>query len=257
MRIVVTGGQGAVGSRVVRLLREAGHTATSASRRTGVDLSTGAGLDEALAGADAVVHTADTTNPRRYAAVTLGGTRHLAEAAARAPRPPHIVYISIVGVDRNPYAYYKAKYAAEQALAVSGVPSTVVRATQFHSLIAAMARWARVGPVVLSVKGMQAQPVDIEWVSRRLAEVATGPAPAGFARTADLAGPERFGVDEAARLVASHEGRALRRVVELPPVGATMRAFADGAVLPGPQAEIGGERFVEWLVRQPRRLTGR
>lgn len=209
-----------------------------------------------LDGADAVVHTADTLRPWEFAAVTTGGTRRVGAAAAAQDRPPHVVYISIVGVDRVPYAYYRAKWAAERALEELGTPATVVRATQFHSLAAAMAR-AHVGPIGLGVKGFRVQPVDIAWVGRRLAEVACGPAPAGFARHQDLAGPDRFTADEIAALVAGHQGRTIRRRGDLPAVGRTLKAFAAGGVLPGPEAEVGGEHFTDWLERQPARLTRR
>lgn len=256
MRIVVTGGLGHLGSRVVTALGDLGHDAIVASRRTGVDLLTGAGLAEVLAGADAVVHTADTMRPWEFAQVTTGGTRRVGEAAAEQPRPPHVVYISIVGVDLVPYAYYRAKWAAERELESLGVPATVVRATQFHSLAAAMAR-AHVGPIGLGVKGFRIQPVDIAWVARRLAEVASGPAPAAFARHPDLTGPELLTAGQIAEVVAGHQGRTIRRRVELPAVGGTLKAFAAGGVLPGSEAEVGGERFTEWLARQPPRLPRR
>ncbi len=261
MRIVVTGGQGHLGRHVMAALTAAGHEAVSASRRSGVDIATGAGLDAALDGADAVVHTADTTNPGRFRAVTVHGTALVADAAARAVPRPHVVYVSIVGVDRNPYSYYRSKLAAEQALeraaTTGGAPATVLRATQFHSLAALFARVGRVGPVVLGLRGMRIQPIDVAWLGRRLAEVATGPRPDAFARATDVAGPDRFDLAEISRLVAEHEGRTPPRPLALPAVGATMRAFAEGAVLPGADAELGGERFVEWLARQPARLKGR
>ncbi len=261
MRIVVTGGLGALGSHVVTSLRAFGHEPVVASRRTGVDVATGAGLDAVLDGAEAVIHTADTTNPRRFGAVTVGGAERVAAAAGRTPSRPHVVYVSIVGVDRNPYPYYRAKLAAEAALEAAatsgGAPITVLRATQFHSLAAFFARVGRVGPVVVGLRGMRIQPVDIAWVGQRLAELATGPRPAAFARATDIAGPDRFSLEEISRLVAAHEERTPPRPLALPAFGATMRAFADGAILPGPEAELGGERFIDWLSRQPVRLRGR
>ena len=193
--------------------------------------------------------------------MTVGGTAHVAAAAARAATRPHVVHISIVGVDRNPYSYYRAKLAGEEALdraaGSGGAPATVLRATQFHSLAAFFARVGRVGPFVLGVRGMQIQPVDIAWVGQRLAELATGPRPDAFARAPDIAGPDRFDLAEISRLVAEHEGRTPPRSLGLPPFGATMRAFAEGAVLPGADARLGGEPFGEWLARQPARLRGR
>ncbi|MCA0178119.1 MAG: sugar nucleotide-binding protein [Actinobacteria bacterium] len=256
MRIVVTGGGGNLGREVMAALGRAGHEAVSASRRSGVDLRTGVGLAEVLRGADAVVHTADTLRPWEFRAVTLGGTRRLGEAVAAMERPAHLVYISIVGVDHHPYAYYRMKYAAEMALRDLPIPVTVLRATQFHSLAAALAGM-RIGPLSLGVRGMQIQPVDIAFVGQRLAELATSPAPTGFTRATDLAGPDRFAAREIAELVARHTGKSVPRRVDVPAVGGTMRAFAEGVVLPGPEADLGGERFVEWLDHQPRILLRR
>jgi len=256
MRIIVTGGLGHLGSRVVTALGDLGHDAIVASRRTGVDVKTGAGLTRVLTGADAVVHTADTMRPWEFGSVTTGGTRRVGEAAATLARPPHVVYISIVGVDRVPYPYYRAKWAVERELETLGIPATVMRATQFHSLAASIAR-ARVGPVGLGVKGFRIQPVDIAFVARRLAEVASEPAPAGFARHVDLTGPDLLTAEQIAGLVAGHQGRPIRRRLDLPALGGTLKAFASGAILPGADVEVGGERFTAWLARQPPRLPRR
>lgn len=257
MRIVVTGGLGALGSEVVAALREHGHDPVVASRRTGVDLETGAGVDRVLAAADAVVHTADSTSPRSYGSVTIGAGRTLIERLGRMSSPPHLVTISIVGCERVDYAYYRAKRAADELVLSTDLPATVVRATQFHSLAAFFARVGRVGPLVLGVRGMRIQPVDIRWVGRRLAEVSVAAPPAGPVEGPDLAGPEIFDVTQLSGLVAGHEGRRRPRPVALPPIGAAMRDFGAGRILPGPDAEIGGERFAQWLGRQPRRLRGR
>lgn len=249
MRVVVTGGAGNLGREVMSALTNAGHEAVSASRRSGVDLRTGVGLAEILLGADAVVHTADTSRPWEFRAVTLGATRTLGLAVRRMPRPAHVVYISIVGVDRHPYPYYRMKYAAEMALRELPIPVTVVRATQFHSLAAAMAG-ARLGPVGLGMQRLRVRPVDIAWVGERLAQVATGEGPKGFARAHDLAGPQEFTGEQIAERIALHTGSRPRWHLDIPAVGATLRAFAEGVVLPGPGAELGGESFTQWLERQ-------
>ncbi len=155
MRVVVTGGAGNLGRQVIAALTAAGHDGISASRRSGVDITTGAGLADALEGAEAVVHTADTLLPWQFTRVTIEGTRRVAEAAASRPVPPHLVYISIAGVDRHPYRYYRAKLAAEQAILGIGAPATVVRATQFHSLAAAFASTLRIGRVAFGLRGMR------------------------------------------------------------------------------------------------------
>ena len=252
MRIVVVGGQGDLGARVVERALAAGHDVASASRRTGVDLRTGAGLTQALAGADAVVLCA--MNPTRAAAVELEGTRRILTALdAGSGSPAHVVYISIVGCDVPGYPYYGVKHRTEQVLEAWGGPATVVRATQFHALAAFFAGF-RVGRLGARVGDMAIQPVDIEFVAQRLAEVASGPAPQGFSRTTDLAGSDLLGPQEIAAMVAAHDGRRPPHLVRIPPVGAAMRSFSDRSNVPIGAADIGGARFVDWLAGQPRPL---
>ncbi|MEO6020476.1 MAG: SDR family oxidoreductase [Knoellia sp.] len=184
MRIVVTGGSGDLGGRVVRELTARGQDAVAASRRTGVDLATGDGLDAVLAGADAVVHCASSqTKPQD---VDVAGARRIGESLRRLNSSVHVVSISIVGCDLVSYPYYRAKVDAERALAESGVPATVLRATQFHSLAAFFGTAARVGPLTFSIGTMRIQPVDIDWVAGRLTDYATGPAPSGYRRRPTL-----------------------------------------------------------------------
>jgi uncharacterized protein YbjT (DUF2867 family) len=250
MRVLVTGGSGALGSLVVSELRWRGHEARPASRRTGFDLATGAGVDAAVAGVEAVVHCA--TRPQNPRQVDVGGTGRLVAAAARQPVVPHLVYISIVGCDLNPFPYYRAKTEVEHRLRQWGGPVTVVRATQFHPLAAAITRLLTLGPVTLSVGDMAVQPVDTNWVASRLVDVATEPAPQGFSRTGDLAGPDVLATREIAAMLSSHAGRAAPRVVRVPPVGGVMRAFSDRTNLPRGGAEVGGRSFAQWLEGQPR-----
>lgn len=260
MRIVVTGGAGDLGSRVVTQATARGHEVVSASRRSGVDLSTGAGLAAALDGADAVVNCADA--PGSGDAVTVDGAQRLAEAAAAATPPMHLVQISIVGIDDFPMTYYRRKLAAEHAIeqTVSAVDgqATVLRATQFHSLAAFFARALTKGPFVLRPGRMAFQPVDTDWVAGRLLDLATGPAPDGFARATDVAGPEVLDVPELAALVREHAGRARPRALPMPALVSALRAFGRGQNLPDPEhVQTGGRRFVDWLADQPAVLTGR
>ena len=254
MRIVVTGGAGDLGARVVRVVTERGHEATSASRRTGVDVTTGAGLEAALSGADAVVHCAD--DPRAGDLVTVYGTRRVADAAAAAG--VHLVHISIVGIEQHPLAYYRRKLRAEQGIADAGGPATVLRATQFHSLAAFFARRMTMGPVTFTVGDLAFQCVDTDLVAARLADLALGPRPTAYGRAADLAGPDVLPLPEIAALVRQHAGRRTPHTVRLPALGRTMRAYADRRNVPPPgAAETGGRSFAEWLDDQPRELTGR
>jgi uncharacterized protein YbjT (DUF2867 family) len=245
MRIVVTGGKGRLGTEVVRRLEARGATVASASRRTGVDLATGAGLDAALEGAECVVHAA--IHPFRHYTVNLGGTRRLIKILADRPAPPHLVYVSIVGCDGSPFRYYRAKHASELALERSKLPVTVVRATQFHTLVASVARAVTVGRLSIVARGMSFQPCDHHWVAAEIADIALAPAPSGYYRAADRAGPERLSLAEAAELIRAKEGRATPRLITFPPIGGTLRAFDAGANLPDPDAKIGGSSFREFL----------
>jgi uncharacterized protein YbjT (DUF2867 family) len=245
MRIVVTGGQGRLGTEVVRRLEARGATVTSASRRTGVDLASGVGLETALQGAECVVHAA--VHQWRHRTVNLGGTRRLINILADRPVPRHVIYISIVGCDRSPFRFYRAKYASELALQRSKVPVTVVRATQFHALVATVARVATLGPVGFVPRGMLFQPCDHRWVAAEIVDMALGAAPSGYYRAADLAGPERLSLADAAVLVRAKQGKTAPRLITLPPIGGTLRAYEAGAHLPGPDTKIGGSSFREFL----------
>ncbi|MFC7491709.1 MULTISPECIES: SDR family oxidoreductase [unclassified Knoellia] len=249
MRIVVTGGSGDLGGRVVRQIEARGHEAVPASRRTGVDLATGVGLDAVLAGADAVIHSASSqTRPQD---VDVAGARRIGESLRRLGSGAHVVSISIVGSDRVPYPYYRAKVDSERALEDAALPATVLRATQFHSLAAFLATAGRVGPLAFSVGDMRIQPVDIDWVAQRLTDYATGPAPSGYRRARDIAGPAAYSAVQLAAILAAHDGRRPPRVVRIPPLLPVLRGFAEGGILPGPDAETGGRSFKDWLDDQP------
>jgi uncharacterized protein YbjT (DUF2867 family) len=247
MKIVVTGGQGLLGTEVVRRLEGRGATVTSASRRTGVDLATGTGLDAALDGVDCVVHAA--THRIRHRRVDLGGTRRMIKILAARSTPPHVIYISIVGCDRIPQRYYRVKYACELVLERSQLPVTVVRATQFHALIEEIARVATVGPLALVAKGMSFQPCDHRWIAAELADLVLGPAPSGFVHGADRAGPERVTLAEAMALIRANHGKAPPWLLTLPALGGTLGAYQAGANLPDAHAKIGGSSFREFLRR--------
>lgn len=235
--ILVTGATSGPGRPTVERLRAAGHDVRALSRTPGDgrvvgDLSTGDGLGAALAGVQTVVHLATNRT------ADLPDTERLL-ALARSAGVGHVVFLSIVGVDRIPYGYYRDKVASERAIAASGIPFTILRATQFHSFPGEIL--AMFGNR-LFLRGVQVQPVGVEDVAARLAELATG-APAG--RVADLGGPEILdATDVLHRLQAA--GRAPRRVLSIRLPGKAFRAFAAGhhlAGLPGG----GTQTFDEWL----------
>jgi len=239
--ILVTGGTSGPGRPLVEILRAARHDVRVLSRSAGDghlvgDLDAGTGLDAAVAGAKVVVHLA--TNRK----TDLAGTEHLLAAAKRAG-VEHLVYISIVGVDRIPYAYYRDKVANEQAIAASGVPFTILRATQFHSFPGDILKLTR-GRFFVD---LPIQPIGVDDVAARLAELATGaPASAsGEGRVADIGGPEILqGRDILARL--QRAGRAKKRVFSLSLPGKTFAAFRAGHHLTGLPG-YGTQTFDEWL----------
>jgi uncharacterized protein YbjT (DUF2867 family) len=203
------------------------------------DLATGEGVERAVGGAGVIVHCA--TSPPRPRRVDVAGTGRLLDAARRAGSP-HLVYISIVGVDRVPFRYYRAKLEAERLVERSRLPWTILRTTQFHDLLhmalAALA-WA---PVLLLPRGLRFQPVDTREVAERLAALALG-RPAG--RVADLGGPQVLTVEElaASYLRAAGRRRPLARV-HLP--GAAARGFRAGGHL-CPEHPDGRRTWAEFL----------
>lgn len=235
--ILVTGATSGPGVPLVARLRAAGHEVRALSRTAGIgrtvaDLTTGSGLDAAVAGVDVIVHLA--TNRK----ADLPDTRRLLDAAAAAG-VAHLVYLSIVGVDRIPFGYYRDKVANEEAIAASGIPFTILRATQFHSFpedVLGMFGGR------LFLKEVRVQPVGVDDVAARLAELATG-APAG--RVADFGGPEILDASDVLRRLQA-AGRAPKRVLSITLPGRTFRAFQAGhhlAGLPGG----GTQTFDAWL----------
>ncbi|TDC84113.1 NAD-dependent epimerase/dehydratase family protein [Micromonospora sp. KC606] len=204
MKILVTGASGTLGRAALPRLRADGFDVRATSRHPRhdpgtdwavVDLATGAGLAEAVAGVDAVLHLASLPNSRHTHQVDVLGTRRLLLAAGRAG-VGHLVYVSIVGVDRVPFRYYRHKLAAEQAVTAGPVPWTVLRATQFLPFVDVLLRTAsRFGPVV-GDPAMLAQPVDQHEVAGRLAERLTaGP----LCGVEEYGGPQVLRFDEAVR----------------------------------------------------------
>jgi uncharacterized protein YbjT (DUF2867 family) len=168
---------------------------------------------------------------------------------ANRSTPPHVVYISIVGCDRIPQRYYRVKYACELALERSQLPVTVLRATQFHSLIEQIVRTATLGRLALVARDMSFQPCDHRWVAGELADVALGSTPVAFSRIADHAGPERVTLADAVALIRRRDAKPPARLIALPARGRTLRAYAAGANLPDTSAKIGGPSFREFLER--------
>ncbi|MEV4649325.1 NAD(P)H-binding protein [Saccharopolyspora sp. NPDC049357] len=239
--ILVTGGTGTLGSAVVGLLRGAGHDVRVLSRRAGPqrvvgDLRTGAGIGAAVSDAETIVHCATTNGGKDVVA-----TRHLVEEARRSGRP-HLVYISIVGVDRVPLFYYRAKLEAERLVRGSGLPWTVLRTTQFHDLIAKIVSVQRRSPVVAALSDVRFQPIAVDEVAHRLAELVDG-APAG--RVPDMGGPQVRSHADLPRAYCEAHGLR-RRVLRLRPPGAVFRALRAGENLV-PDRAVGRATFEDFL----------
>ena len=243
--VLVTGGTGVLGSRVVPRLVARGNTVRVLSRRErpsadGVEafrgeLRSGEGLAAAARGVDTIVHCA--TSPLwRARATEVAGLRSLIAAIGDAR--PHLLYVSIVGVHRIPYYYYRAKWEAEQVVGESDLPWTILRATQFHYLIDKYTA----GPLALAPKGSRVQLVDASEVADRLVElVDTGPS----GRVADMGGPEILTIPDVARLQKEILGRRLW-AVEFPAVGRTARGFSEGLNLCPDQA-VGKITYADYL----------
>jgi uncharacterized protein YbjT (DUF2867 family) len=252
--VLVTGGTGQLGRRVVRALAAEGHRVRILSRTASGppvpdaetvegDLGSGAGLLRAVAGTTAIVHCA--TDPRRSRTVDVEGTARLLEAARDTGRP-HVVHVSIAGIDRVPTEYYRSKLAAEQAVIHSGLPWTVLRTTQFHPFVLELLDRLTALPVVPVPRGWRVQPIDVDEVARRLAgAVSSGPA----GRLPDLGGPEVFPVVDLVRARLRETPRR-RPVLELPVPGASAAALRAGAnLVPGNPA--GGRTWREFLDSRP------
>jgi uncharacterized protein YbjT (DUF2867 family) len=239
--VLVIGGTGTLGSVVVDRLLAAGADVRVLSRgrrrrRSDVehligDARSGAGLDRAFADADVVVMCAE----------------HAPEVAAAATRAgiAHLLYTSIVGIDRIPFFFYRRKLRDERLIAASGVPWTVLRATQFHDLIAVIMRMLAKSPVVTLPAGLRFQPVDVRDVGARLATLALGE-PAG--RAPDFGGPEVRTVKDLAHTYLSMAGKR-RAMVPIWLPGKAFRAFRHGENLT-PDNAAGTITFEQYLTEQ-------
>ncbi|MFL6240318.1 MAG: SDR family oxidoreductase [Actinomycetes bacterium] len=245
-RVLVTGGTGTLGRELVPRLLAEGHDVQVLSRSSHPEIDRRAAAVQgdvlspeqvlrAVTGSDAVVHAA--TGRRHVRATEVEGTRHVAEAARRCNA--HVIYVSIVGVDRHRFPYYRYKYAAEQELVASGAACTVLRATQFHPLIAAFLSRG----LFIRTPRLAFQPVDPAEVAARLTQLVSA-RPAGYAP--DFGGPEVLSIRNIVRTRADITGRRAR-LVPTPGVG-FLRDFDAGTQL-CPDHREGTVTWAEWLAR--------
>lgn len=245
MRIVVLGGTGLMGKLVVDKAKEAGHEVVIAARSTGVDISTGAGLDTAFEGADVVVDVSDhVTNSAKKAVEFFETASRNIAASERTADVKHHVVLSIVNCDHpqlRSFGYYQGKAAQERAVESSGIPFTILRSTQWFEFGEKTIALLGFGPVAL-VPHMRSKPVAAETVAEALVDCARN-GPGG--RVADLAGPEVWEIPAMTREILSYRGkRKLLIPVSMPGAGKAMKG---GVLLPGPGSTIAGPTLKEWL----------
>jgi uncharacterized protein YbjT (DUF2867 family) len=247
-KIAVAGATGRVGRHVVDVLEERGYDVVPISRSLGVDVVTGEGLAEALAGVETIVDAASFPSPEQEAATEFftAATRNLQQLGERAG-VQRIVVVSIIGIDHFTTGYLAAKRAHEQAMLAGPIPALILRAAQFHEFVEPVVDWGRHNGVSY-VPEMRTQLVAARTVAEALADLATVPnAASAEAPTPEIAGPRAESFVEMARLLVARRGDPVR--IE----GAANPAYPDDgldehdALLPRPHATLAGPTFEEWL----------
>jgi uncharacterized protein YbjT (DUF2867 family) len=244
MKIVVIGGTGLIGSKVVTRLREHGHEAVAASPRLGVNTLTGEGLADALKGAAVVVDVSNAPSFEDQAALAFfeTSTRNLVAAAATAG-VRHYVALSVVGTERLAESgYFRAKIAQEKLITDSGIPYSIVHATQFFEFVTGIADAATDGATVRLAPAF-IQPMAADDVAGAVAKVAVGSPVNGIV---EVAGPDQFRLDDLIRqaLSARHDPRAVVTDPHARYYGAALHACT---LVPGDGALLGETHFADWL----------
>ncbi len=248
MRIVVIGGTGLIGSKTVPILRRGGHEVVAASPKTGVNTITGEGLREVMAGTQVVIDLANSPSFEDDAVLeffqTSGRTLLAAEAAAGVR---HHVALSIVGTDRTPEnGYFRAKVAQEKLIEASGIPYTIIRATQFLEFLGGIAASAADGATVRLSPGLF-QPIAADDVAAFVAEAALAPPRNGIV---EIAGPERAPFDAIVARYLKAVGDP-RQVVRDPAARYFGGRVEEQSLVPLGEARLGRIGLDEWLRRRP------
>ncbi len=248
MKIVIIGGTGLIGSKVVARLREAGHEAIAASPATGVNTITGEGLPQAMVGTQVVVDLANSPSFEAKAVLEFFGTscRNLLAAEAEAGVRHHVC-LSIVGTDRTPdNGYFRAKVAQEKLIEASGIPYTIVRSTQFLEFLGGIAASSAEGDKVRISTGLF-QPIAADDVAAMVAEVALAEPANGIV---EIAGPERAPFNEIVARYLKAVGDS-REVVGDPEARYFGGRVEEHSLVPLGEARLGSIGLDEWLRRQP------
>ncbi|MBF6217371.1 NAD(P)H-binding protein [Nocardia abscessus] len=242
MKLTVIGGTGRIGSQVVQKLTAAGHSAVPAAPSTGVDLITGAGLDQALDSADVVI---DLANSPTFDEASLEFFRISMQnllAAGEAAGVRHQVVLSIVGVDQVPQLdYYRAKTLQEDLLRQGPTPYSIVRATQFFEFMDAVLSWTADGDTV-RLPATRLQPMAAADVVDAVVEVSTG-TPLGGIR--NVAGPDVFALDELGRITLAE--RQDSRTVVTDDTAGMFAAVTGDVLIAGPDAHLASTHYRDWL----------
>jgi uncharacterized protein YbjT (DUF2867 family) len=246
MKVVVIGGSGLIGSKVVTKLSDHGHEAVAASPATGVDTLTGEGLREAMEGASVVVDVSNSPSFEDGPVLEFfeTSTRNLL-AAEEAAGVGHHVALSVVGTERLlASGYFRAKIAQENLITSSPIPYTIVHATQFFEFVKSIAHAATDGDTV-RLAPVLIQPMAADDVAAAVGKVAVGAPRNGLL---EIAGPEQFRLDELVRrgLSARNDPRQVVADLHAPYFGAELD---ERTLVPGDGAQLGTIRFAEWLAQ--------
>jgi uncharacterized protein YbjT (DUF2867 family) len=247
MKIVVIGGTGLIGSKVVANLKQKGHEAVAAAPNTGVNTITGEGLKEAMVGAQVVIDLANSPSFEDKAALEFFETsgRNLLAAEAAAGRIRHHVALSIVGCDRTPdNGYFRAKVAQEKLIEASGIPYTIIRSTQFLEFLGAAAASSTDGNIVRISPGLF-QPIASDDVAASVADVALAAPRSGIV---EIAGPERAPFNEFVARYLKAVGDP-HKVVSDPEARYYGGRVEEHSLVPLGEARLGRIGFNEWLRR--------
>jgi uncharacterized protein YbjT (DUF2867 family) len=245
-RIAVTGATGRVGSPLVEILEQRGHEVVPIARSKGIDVVSGEGLDEALAGVDTIIDTATWATPDQEAATEFftASARNLQRAGAEAGARG-IVVVSIIGIDKFEGGYNAAKAAQEQTLLEGPLPVRIVRAAQFHEFFDPFVGWMTQDGVA-HLPEMRTQPVAARVVAETLADAAEEPEIQN-GRITEVAGPQEERLADAAAVLFASRGDSFEIREGRQPGDPDATAYAEGAALPNPGAKLAGPRFEEWL----------
>jgi len=246
MKIIVIGGTGLIGTKVVKNLRDKGHEVVAASPSKGINSVTGEGLAEALVGAQVVVDVANAPSWEDKAVLEVFETsgRNLLAAEAAAEVGYHVA-LSVVGTDRLlASGYFRAKMAQENLIKASSIPYTIVRATQFFEFVGGIAQSATQGQTV-RLPPVLMQPIVSDDVAAVMADSALAKPLNG---TVDLAGPEAFRQDDLVRRFLKATGDA-RTVITDPKALYYGIAVNDQSLMPGDNPRLGPTRFADWVSR--------